>query len=331
MAFSLVLDRRHLRLERQGDTLVVRNPTGIERTVPMHGLGRVVLMTDTELTSSLLAHLAARGIALVAFGGRAGEHAAFVHGSGHNDVRPRLRQAVVASDWKLAAPYARRFVERKLRAQRRLLLRALEDRRGLHKPLFDALGSLDAILRNCRQTEAPSREQLLGFEGSASAAYFEALAHLFPPSLGFTGRRRRPPTDPVNAALSLGYTLLTHAADRAVSTVGLEPMIGFLHVPDHGRPSLACDFAEPHRPRIDRLVWTLFRSRALTADHFHREGAACVLGKTGRTRFYDVMLPLNERIERHLRREARLVIRALLASDEATAREQLVDEPSGIA
>ena len=69
---------------------------------------------------------------------------------------------------------------------------------------------------------------MLGLEGAA-AAYFRALAAAFPPALGFEGRNRRPPRDPVNACLSLGYTLLHGDAVREAAVQGFDPMIGVLH------------------------------------------------------------------------------------------------------
>jgi hypothetical protein len=70
-------------------------------------------------------------------------------------------------------------------------------------------------------------------------------------TLIFGGRNRRPPRDPANAVLSLGYTLLHFEAVRACYGAGLDPMIGFFHNLDFGRESLACDLVEPLRPRLD--------------------------------------------------------------------------------
>jgi CRISPR-associated protein Cas1 len=41
--------------------------------------------------------------------------------------------------------------------------------------------------------------------------------------LGFARRARRPPPDPVNALLSLGYTLLGENLFAALEIVGLDP------------------------------------------------------------------------------------------------------------
>jgi CRISPR-associated protein Cas1 len=70
----------------------------------------------------------------------------------------------------------------------------------------------------------------MGHEGMAHARVFPRLAPDHRSRLGFTERQRRPPPDPVNAMLSFGYTLLAHEAVAALSTAGLDPAVGFLHL-----------------------------------------------------------------------------------------------------
>jgi hypothetical protein len=60
----------------------------------------------------------------------------------------------------------------------------------------------------------------------------------------FVHRSRRPPRDPVNALLSLSYTLALHSIGRQATRCGLEAGIGFLHTPLRGRPALALDLYE---------------------------------------------------------------------------------------
>ena len=129
---------------------------------------------------------------------------------------------------------------------------------------------------------------------------------------------RRPPPDPVNAALSLAYTLLASVAVRACWIVGLDPAVGFLHGLSHGRASMACDLMEPWRATVDVWVWQQFQSRELRADHFGSDGSgACLLGKAGRAHFYRAFEPLGRRLERLMRRHARLIGKHLLAESSA--------------
>ena len=121
---------------------------------------------------------------------------------------------------------------------------------------------------------------------AAAASYFEALAEILPAGLKFHGRNRRPPRDPVNALLSLSYTLLHAEAVLALYGAGLDPFIGFYHCLDFGRESLACDVMEALRPQADRFVLDLFRAETVKTEDFSLSEAGCLLGKAGRGRFY---------------------------------------------
>lgn len=90
-------------------------------------------------------------------------------------------------------------------------------------------------------------EELMGVEGTAARHHFEALRLILKQDMGFKGRVRRPPTDPVNAMLSFGYTLLFNRMQSAVEQLGLDPLIGNLHRPEDRRASLALDLMEELR------------------------------------------------------------------------------------
>ena len=103
----------------------------------------------------------------------------------------------------------------------------------------------------------------------------------------FTGRNRRPPRDPVNALLSLGYSLLAKDLMVVCHAVGFDPMLGFYHQPRFGRPALALDLMEPFRPLIaDSAVLTALNSRMVSAGHFVQSGDAVALTAEGRKAFF---------------------------------------------
>ena len=85
----------------------------------------------------------------------------------------------------------------------------------------------------------------------------------------FEGRNRRPPRDPVNALLSLGYSLLAKDLTITCAAVGLDPYLGFYHQPRHGRPALALDLMEPFRSLVvDSTVITAINNRMIEPKHF---------------------------------------------------------------
>ncbi len=140
----------------------------------------------------------------------------------------------------------------------------------------------------------------MGVEGAAAAAYFEGLAAIAPPRLKFSQRNRRPPRDPLNALLSLGYTLLHSEAVLALYGAGLDPFIGFYHQLDFGRESLACDVVEPLRVEIDQFALDLFRRETLRVEDFSTTESGCLLGKNGRAKFYAAWETLAEKLRKKL-------------------------------
>jgi CRISPR-associated protein Cas1 len=108
-----------------------------------------------------------------------------------------------------------------------------------------------------------------------------------PFAFDFTARQRRPPRDPVNALLSLGYSLLTKDLTIACAAVGFDPMIGFYHQPRFGRPALALDLMEPFRPLIvDSAVLQAVNTRMVSEKSFLRVAASVALTPEGRRAFF---------------------------------------------
>ena len=103
----------------------------------------------------------------------------------------------------------------------------------------------------------------------------------------FEGRNRRPPRDPVNALLSLGYSLLAKDLTITCAAVGLDPYLGFYHQPRHGRPALALDLMEPFRSLVvDSTVITAINNRMIEPKHFVSAGDAVALTAEGRKSFF---------------------------------------------
>lgn len=312
----LFVDRSGMEIRMRGGAIEVRDPSAdsVQR-LPAALIDRIVLRADTLLTSATIAAVAEAGIGLLALGGRSGQRVAMVVGHPAKDARARIGQCRRAGDEVWAASFTRGLLRGKLRAQRRFVLRALHGRPDLRLPLLTAAQRIERATHGL--DVAADRSSLRGSEGAAASAYFSAYGKLFAESLGFRGRRRRPPPDPVNACLSLGYTLLHSHAVQACWAAGLDPMVGFLHAPEHGRESMACDLVEPWRAHVDEWVWEQFRDRALRAEHFGSDGGgACVMGKAARAHLYTATAPLMKRLSRAMRRHAGLIASSLISDVE---------------
>lgn len=218
---------------------------------------------------------------------------------GHSlkNVFTRIEQFRHAADPELAINHARLFVHGKIRNQRTLLMRNHLDapKQTLRHMKWAAQAALTAH----------SIPNLLGIEGAAARAYFSEFNGMikhrgesprkaeqndgqqaqFP--FDFNGRNRRPPRDPVNALLSLAYSLLAKDANLAAYSAGFDPYVGFYHQPRFGRPALALDLMEEFRPIVaESVVLTLINNGMLQENDFYRAGEAVTLTQRGRKTFF---------------------------------------------
>ena len=283
---SLYVDRRGVELRYDGGALAFYENSGRIGTVPLAPLERIFLRGDVLLHSSLLGQLGARKVGLIVLSGRRGE-ASLMLARPHNDAARRLAQYRLSQDQDFCLKFAQQLISEKLSESAKFLWELQAGSRSAPKDLAGAARQINLL-----ETQVPNQATLAslrGLEGRAAACYFEGLAAHLPPSLKFAGRNRRPPRDPLNAVLSLGYTLLHADIVLALYGAGLDPYIGFFHGLSFGRESLAADLIEPLRPSLDRFAVKLFSSGHLRPENFtafQPPQQGCLLGKAGRAKFY---------------------------------------------
>ena len=136
-------------------------------------------------------------------------------------------------------------------------------------------------------TVADMRQQVLGAEGAAGAAYWGIIGTLPPGDFAFTNRSKHPAADPCNAMLNYAYGVLYSMVERACIIAGLDPFIGFLHTDNYGKRSLVYDLIEPFRIWADRVVLKLFTGRRCKQSMFHATSDGIVLEKEAK----ELLLP----------------------------------------
>jgi CRISPR-associated protein Cas1 len=110
---------------------------------------------------------------------------------------------------------------------------------------------------------------LLGLEGAGARFYYQAFAKMVRRVFKFAGRHRHPAPDPVNALLSLGYTLVYSEISSLLDGLGFDPYLGFYYQPDYGHATLASDLLEEFRvPLVDRLTLSLINNRVFSPEDF---------------------------------------------------------------
>lgn len=297
---TVYLDHKATTLKVEGDALALYNGTKREGTLPLRPMSRLVLVGKVSLGTDVLYRLAKNGISVILLYGRSPRFALRIESRLHRNVSLRIKQYQAFLNHSFRLDFAKEIVVRKLKSMIDALAKLLKERSDISLKLGEAIVMIGE--REKDATQAGSIESLRGYEGAAVATYFEALVTVIPRRFGFNGRNRRPPTDPVNALLSLTYTLLHWEMVREIELIGLDPFIGFYHELSYGRESLACDMIEPWRPEADRFVLDLIKNGAFSKNHFARDSEGCYLKKEAR-RIYWVAYESWARERRNLWRQ----------------------------
>ena len=186
-----------------------------------------------------------------------------------------LRRAQYRLSEKNSVPIARHIIAAKIQASRRVLQRHIRNY-GENKALDEAVRALEIGLHQLQK--ADTLDSVRGIEGDAASRYFAVFGHLIRQAeFTFDGRNRRPPRDPVNALLSLLYSVLGKEISGALQSVGLDAQVGFLHADRPGRDSLAQDILEEFRAWwIDRLVLSLVNRKQIQLKDFITEASGAV-------------------------------------------------------
>jgi len=261
----LYLTEQGLHVSRESQRLQIKSRSNLIQEVRLTDLEQVVIMGRIEISTPAIQALLKRGID-VHFLTSTGQYLGKLSPMRGKNIELKLAQYRAFENQEHRLALAKAFVAGKIENQRRLLRR---HNKILHDSQLSS--AILALARKVKEVQrATSVETLLGIEGQAANIYFDQFPILLKSTdFTFPGRKRRPPPDPVNALLSLGYTILMSRMVGMVERASLDPYLGFLHSPDYGRPSLALDLMEEWRPTIvDALVIRLLNWGTITLEDF---------------------------------------------------------------
>lgn len=301
---SLYLNTPGQYVSKSGDILVVKEEGEKVAEFRTADLNHVCVWGPVQISTPVVHTLCERGIPITWFSS-GGWFYGITRGHEQTNVFNRIEQFRVAADPQLALFLARQFVCGKIRNHRTLLMR------NHLSPDRIVLKQLKALAHASLQVT--SIDSLFGVEGSAAMLFFSQFQGMLkpgnhespasdpssePPSADkqdnsthfqftFDQRNRRPPKDPVNALLSLMYSLLAKDCTLACHIVGLDPYVGFLHQPRFGRPALGLDLMEEFRPLVaESVVLNLINTRVITPKDFIRAGEGVNLTPQSRKRAF---------------------------------------------
>lgn len=258
-------------LHSEGDTVVLSADDKELGQIPLHNISEIVCFGYKGVSPALMGKCAESGIGLC-FLSPWGKFLARINGPVCGNVLLREAQMQLANDSTRALEAAKAFIEAKIYNCRWSIERTVRD----HKMRVDEESMMLAINqhKNCLAvlSAASDIDELMGVDGIAAKAYFSVFNQMIlrnGEAFHFEERNRRPPTDRINALLSLTYTLLANTICGALESVGLDPYVGYLHQKRPGRCSFALDILEELRaPLADRFVLSQVNLGKIKPDDF---------------------------------------------------------------
>ncbi len=256
-------------LRKAGDRFLIEKDGEILLDLPYHKLETILLFGNVQVTTQAVAECLEKGIRL-SFLSRRGQYRGALVAPQAGNVLLRLAQFQLHAEPNRAIGFARNVVEAKL-LNGLQVLRRLAQREAAPTELNRHTEAMGCAVEGL--SRAATALELDGMEGNGAREYFAGLMLFNKSALDWPGRKKHPSTDPLNALLSFGYTLLMYELTALLEALGLDPQVGFYHALDLGRPSLALDLLEAFRhPFVDRLVLACVNRETVKAEDFEHHG-----------------------------------------------------------
>ncbi|MDE0323243.1 MAG: CRISPR-associated endonuclease Cas1 [Candidatus Poribacteria bacterium] len=275
----LYITQQGAMLHKSGNQIIVKKEREVLQEIPIVQLDEVVIFGNGHITTPTMGYLLSKNIP-VSFLSSRGKYKGKLQPPYAKDTLIRQQQYAVAADPPQCLELAKCFVRGKLTNAMRFCQRQRTQNDEVKSAILSTRQTLEKLER------AKNLESLLGYEGAGAAAYYQAFRQFLAHDWGFTTRQFRPPPDPINAMLSLGYTLLHNHVYTFINVVGLDPYCGYFHQPKHGHAALASDLMEEFRQIIvDGYVLSLVNNNRMKPKDFEQTNHGIRFTKEALDRF----------------------------------------------
>ena len=242
----------------------VKYKDGMLRSIPAETLEVIEVFGNVQVTTQCLAECLKRGVNII-FYSTYGAYYGRLISTTHVNVQRQRKQADLGKNEKFKLAFSKKIIDAKIRNQVVIL------RRYARSSHADVGRAVDEMQYMCKKVQnAGSIEQLMGYEGTAARKYFQVLGQLIEPDFAFEGRSRRPPMDPFNSMISLGYSIILNEIYGKIEGKGLNPYFGVMHKDREKHPTLASDLMEEWRAvLIDTTALSMLNGHELTTENFY--------------------------------------------------------------
>ena len=263
----LYLQEQGTLLKKEGNRAVVTKQGEKLLEIPVFKLDRVFIFGNIQITTQAMGLLMEQGVD-VAFFTLSGRLKGTLVPTLSKNIFTRMAQHSTWKDSEKRISFVRQVVSSKIHNQMAVLRKY-----GWREPDANMKKAIESLKKyQVSLSNKESISEISGIEGIASRVYFSQFGNLLKTNFIFSKREKRPPTDPVNSLLSLGYTLLTTEISFLLEGTSFDPYMGFLHGVKYGRKSLALDIVESFRqPVIDLFTLFLLNKKILNQDDFVKQ------------------------------------------------------------
>lgn len=265
MAFLYITEQNSI-LRKSGSRLILQKDEDILLEVQCHKIDAVLIFGNVQFTTQAVEELFKHGIEMAILS-RTGRLKGQITSPATKNIMLRLKQFKKYWDEPFRLNISKSIVSGKIHNCLAMIRLFAYNHKDID--LKTEISNLQAILIRVEKTD--SLEKLIGKEGHAARIYFNTFGKMTLGEFDFPGRKKRPPTDPINSILSLSYTMIFNEIASLLDGIGFDPYLGYLHSADYGRASLAADLMEEFRaPIADRLTLNLVNNRVFNQDDFSK-------------------------------------------------------------
>lgn len=242
----------------------VKYKDGLVRSIPIETLEVIEVFGNIQITTQCLTECLKIGIDILFYSTK-GAYFGRLISTSHVNVQRQRKQAEIGKNEEFKLAFSKRIITAKIRNQIVLLRRYARSRKvEIERAVIEMQNMYKKIER------ATSIEQVMGYEGTAAKIYFKVIGTLIEPEFSFKGRSKRPPLDPFNSMISLGYSIIMNELYGKIEGKGLNPYFGIMHKDREKHPTLASDLMEEWRAvLIDSTVLSMINGHEIGKEEFY--------------------------------------------------------------
>jgi CRISPR-associated protein Cas1 len=252
-------------VKRDGNTLIVELK-GERKRIPVGAVEHLFLFGGVNITANAIRLLSSRG-RFVFMLNRFAKPVSTVY--------PEL----IGSDSSVRVAQYLSFIkeEKRVAFVKELLRRKIENIAAVLNSLYRSRALKPDGVNEWKEgaltslSKAQNLQALLGVDGSITRYMYSKFSSFNESPFYFDRREYYPPPDPVNALLSLSFTIFYSLLQPVILSQSFDPYLGFFHVKRGRHAALSSDLLELVRPFLAKFVFDALNDGFFYPDDFSSE------------------------------------------------------------